>query len=69
MHALGCLTHLHGLVEELHDVGLLHKLAHVSIQTLSQSRQKVKGNNHEVLVRCLKLAGILSMCLERRDEG
>lgn len=69
MHALGRLTHLHGLVEELHDVGLLHELAHVSVQSFGQPGQKVKGNDHEVLVCCLKLAWVLSMCLERGRDG
>lgn len=63
-HARGRLTHLHSLVEELHDVGLLHELADVSIQPLSKPRQEVKRNYHEVLVSCLKLTGVLSMCLK-----
>ena len=61
-------THLHGLVEELHDVRLLYKLSHVSIETLGQPGEEVQGDNHEVFVCCFKLTRVLCMCLRRERK-
>lgn len=37
----------------------------MSVKSLGQSGQEIKGHDHEVLVCCLKLIGVLSMCLEK----